>query len=381
MPLARILCWTCCLYAVYIVALYPLLLGLLAKCRARPIQRSHFAPSVSVVLATHNGAPFLKDKLDSIFHLDYPPERLGLIVVDDGSTDATREILAGYGHPLQVLSTEKAGKAVALNRGISVATGEILILTDVRQRLEPHSLKFLLENFFDPSVGAVSAELQIQSGRSKAEENIGAYWKYERWIRLNLSAIDSIFGATGAYYAIRRDLAVPIPANTLLDDMYLPLHAFFQGFRLVVDPRAKMFDYPTNLSSEFSRKVRTLAGNYQILKTYPQLLGPKNRLWLHFWSYKFGRLLLPFALLLACVCSLLTGGRFAVVSSAVQAAVWAAVLIDPYIPERILMKRLTSPIRTFVVMMIATLCAASILFVPPERLWKTTRIVRRDAAA
>jgi poly-beta-1,6-N-acetyl-D-glucosamine synthase len=381
MPLARILCWTCCLYAVYIVALYPLLLSLLAKWRARPIQRRPWSPNVSVVLATHNGATFLKEKLDSIFDLDHPPDRLQVIVVDDGSTDATREILAGYDRPFQVLYTEKSGKAVALNRGISLATGEILVLTDVRQRLETHSLRFLLENFSDPAVGAASAELQIKSGQSKAEENIGAYWKYERWIRMNLSAIDSIFGATGAYYAIRRDLAIPIPANALLDDMYLPLHAFFQGFRLVVDPRARMFDYPTNLSTEFSRKVRTLAGNYQILKTYPQLLGPKNRLWLHFWSYKFGRLLLPFALLLASISSLFAGGRFAILALALQIGIWAVVLLDPYVPERTLLKRLTSPIRTFVVMMIATLCAASILFVPPERLWKTTRVVRRDAAA
>ncbi|HEX4772097.1 MAG TPA: glycosyltransferase family 2 protein [Bryobacteraceae bacterium] len=381
MPLSRILCLTCCLYAVYIVALYPVLLSILAKRRARPVQKGSFTPPVSVVLATHNGAPFLKDKLDSILRLDYPPERLQLIVVDDGSNDATREILAGYDRPFQVLYNEKAGKAVTLNRGISVATGEILVLTDVRQRLESQSLRLLLENFSDPAVGAVSAELQILGGQSMAEENIGAYWKYERWIRLNLSAIDSIFGATGAYYAIRRELTVPIPANTLLDDMYLPLNAFFRGFRLIVDPRARMFDYPTSLSTEFSRKVRTLAGNYQILKAYPQLLGPQNRLWLHFWSYKFGRLLLPFALLLASISSLLAGAGFAVFGMAVQVVIWTAFLLDPAIPERTLVKRLTSPIRTFVVMMAATLCAASILFVPPERLWKTTRVVRGDAAA
>jgi hypothetical protein len=142
-----------------------------------------------------------------------------------------------------------------------------------------------------------------------------------------------------------------------------------------------MFDYPTSLSTEFSRKVRTLAGNYQILKAYPQLLGPQNRLWLHFWSYKFGRLLLPFALLLASISSLLAGAGFAVFGMAVQVVIWTAFLLDPAIPERTLVKRLTSPIRTFVVMMAATLCAASILFVPPERLWKTTRVVRGDAAA
>jgi cellulose synthase/poly-beta-1,6-N-acetylglucosamine synthase-like glycosyltransferase len=362
---------------VYIIALYPLLLSAVAKRFARPVRRQAFTPTVSVILAVHNGAAFLKQKLDSIFALEYPPDLLQVIVVDDGSTDDSREIISAYGAPVQYVLGEKAGKAVALNRGINAADGEILVLTDVRQVLEPQSLKLLLENFADPAVGAASAELQIRSGHSTAQENISAYWKYERWIRLNLSSIDSIFGTTGAFYAIRRELAIPIPENTLLDDMYLPLNAFFKRFRLVVDPRARMFDYPTSLSTEFSRKVRTLAGNYQILQSYPQLLGPQNRLWFHFWSYKFGRLLLPFALILASFSSLLAGGRFQVVSLVIQGGIAAAVLMDPFIPERTLVKRLTSPIRTFVVMMAATLCAASILFVPPERLWKTTHVVRR----
>ena len=120
------------------------------------------------------------------------------------------------------------GKAGALNQGLAVATGQILVLTDVRQRLAPESLRLLTENFADPRVGTVSAELQILSGKSNEEADTGAYWKYERWIRLNLSAIDSIFGASGSYYAIRRELAVPIPQSTLVDDMYLPLHAFFR---------------------------------------------------------------------------------------------------------------------------------------------------------
>jgi biofilm PGA synthesis N-glycosyltransferase PgaC len=379
MSITQIIFWSSSFYALYIVVLYPLLLSVLARYRPAPVNRLPCTPTASIVLATHNGAAFLKDKLDSIFNLDYPLDRLQLVVVDDGSTDGTRETIDAYGRDLNVLHTEKGGKAVALNRGISMATGEILVLTDVRQRLAPDSLRLLMENFADPSVGCVSAELQIQSGKSTAEENIGAYWKYERWIRLNLSAIDSIFGASGSYYAIRRDLAVPIPANTLLDDMYLPLHAFFKGFRLLVDPRAKMFDYPTSLSTEFGRKVRTLAGNYQILKAYPRLLGPQNRLWFHFVSYKFGRLLLPFALLIAAISSVLAGGRLAAFSVAVQLGIYVAAIIDPGIPEGTLLRRATSLSKTFVVMMLATMCAVSIWFVPPERLWRTSRVARRDA--
>lgn len=368
-------------YAVYIIALYPILLSWIARRWPRPVRRAACFPPVSIVIATHNGAAFLKEKLDSIAALDYPAEQIEIIVVDDGSTDATRQIAESYHPGITTLSIEKSGKAAALNCGMAAATGEILVLTDVRQRLAADSLRYLMENLADPSVGAVSAELQIQSGDSLQQENIGAYWKYERWIRLNLSAVDSIFGASGSYYAIRRSLAVPIPLNSLLDDMYLPLNAFFRGFRLVVDRRAKMFDYPTDLTTEFGRKVRTLAGNYQILRAYPQLLGPRNRLLFHFLSYKFGRLLLPFALIIAAVCSVLAGGEVAIVSAIAQAFVYGAALVDPKVPEKTLLKKVTSPFRTFLVMMLATLCAVSIWFVPAERLWRTTRVVRRDATA
>jgi hypothetical protein len=237
-----------------------------------------------------------------------------------------------------------------------------------------------MENFSDPAVGVVSGELQIEPGQSAEEADIGNYWNYERSIRLKLSAFDSIFGASGSYYAVRRELAIPVPANTLLDDMYLPLNAFFKGYRLIVDPRAKMYDYPTGLAGEFHRKVRTLAGNYQILRSYPQLLGPRNRLLGHFLSYKFGRLLLPFALLTWAIAGLCAGGRVAVACAVVQLCLYVAAVLDLAIPPRARLKRVTSPIRSFLVMMLATLCAISIWFVRPERLWKTPVPRSEDAS-
>jgi biofilm PGA synthesis N-glycosyltransferase PgaC len=381
MSLARIVFWIALLYTVYIIAIYPILLSYLARFFAKNIDRGPQTPSVSFVIAAHNGASFLDAKLKSIFTLDYPEDRIEVIVVNDGSTDETGEIARSFGSHVVVIDSPKVGKSGALNQGIAVASGEILVLTDVRQRLAPDSLRVLMENFWDPGVGAVSAELQILAGSSNEEADTGAYWKYERWIRLNLSAIDSIFGASGSYYAIRRELAVPIPQNMLVDDMYLPLHAFFRGYRLIVDRRAKMYDFPTKLNAEFGRKVRTLAGNYQILSHFPLLVSPKNRLFFHFASYKLGRLFLPFALLACAVSSLAAGGTMTLVSGCVQAFIYSAALLDPSVPPNTPLKRLTSPIRTFVVMMLATLCAISIWFVPPERLWKPTYVSRRDAAA
>lgn len=326
-------------------------------------------------MATHNGAPFMREKLESLFALNYPQEKIEVIIIDDASTDDTISVVRAIaGDRVRLVTVPKGGKAAAVNEGLRLARNEILVLTDVRQQLHPDSLRYMMENFADQSVGVVSAELQIRSGATHEEINTGAYWKYEKWIRLNLSAVDSIFGATGSLYAVRRELATPMPPNTLNDDMYLPLHAFFRGFRLIVDGRAKMFDYPTNLASEFGRKVRTLAGNYQILGHYPQLLSPKNRMLPHYCSYKLGRLFLPFAMLICAISSFFLGRELAIASATMQAFVCALAFADPNLKAGNPIKKLSSPLRSFLVMMIATVCAVSIWFVPPERLWKPTRV-------
>jgi biofilm PGA synthesis N-glycosyltransferase PgaC len=372
--------WLSLCYAVYIVLLYPVFLSWLARIRPWPVRRHPHTPSVSIVIAAYNGERFLIDKLNSVFALEYPRNLIEVIVVNDGSTDGTVRIAESYGHGILVIDSARRGKAGALNQGMAAAKGEVLVFTDVRQTLAPDSLALLMENFADPGVGTASAELHILPGSTNEEASTGAYWRYERWMRLNLSAIDSIFGASGSYYAVRRELAVPIPRHTLNDDMYLPLHAFFRGYRLVVDRRARMYDFPTNLSVEFDRKVRTLAGNYQMLRYYPELMGTKNRLLFHFLSYKFGRLFLPFALLLCAASSLYAGGALAIASLVGQTGIYLAALVDPKVPSGSLLKRITSPIKAFLLMMAATLCAVRVWFVPPERLWKAAQVSRRDAA-
>jgi glycosyltransferase involved in cell wall biosynthesis len=366
------------LVIVYVFAGYPLFLGWSARLRPQAVQRGAFQPAVSIILAVHNGERYLTRKLDSILALRYPAEKLEILVVSDGSTDQTDRIVESYADKgVRLLRVARRGKASALNAGIEAARHAILVFTDVRQTLAPDSLALLLENLADASVGAVSGELVILRGGSIEEASVGLYWRYEVWIRQRLSAIDSIFGATGAYYALRRDLAVQLPAETLLDDMYLPLAAFFRGYRLIVDSRARMFDEAAKLPDEFWRKVRTLAGNYQVLWAYPRLLLPGwlggNRMWLHFVSYKFARLLVPFvfALLLAASFGLPSPWRETALIS--QAAFYGLALLDPLVPEGLAGKRLTSVVRTFVTLMAASACAIAVLFVPSARLWKPTR--------
>ena len=152
------------------------------------------------------------------------------------------------------------------------AGGEILFFTDVRQTLAADSLRNLIANFADPKVGVVSGELVILDKAGHEDAQVGLYWKYEKWLRKRLSRIDSLPGATGCIYAMRRELAGPLPPDCLLDDVYLPMIAFFRGRRLVLDETAKAYDTAISRETEFWRKVRTQAGVYQLLGWFPQLL-------------------------------------------------------------------------------------------------------------
>jgi cellulose synthase/poly-beta-1,6-N-acetylglucosamine synthase-like glycosyltransferase len=358
-------------FCLYVVAGYPCILWLLSR-RPRPVHRKAAWKSVSVILPVRNGERWIARKLDTLRALDYPPDLLEIVVVSDGSTDRTEQIVREYGllRGLRLFCIPASGKAEALNTAIAHAGGEILFLTDVRQALEPKSLRRLVECFADPSVGVASGELIILEGASLAETNVGLYWKYEKWIRKRQSAVDSVPGATGCIYAMRSELAVPLPPGTLADDMYLPLSALLRGYRIILDERARAYDFPTALENEFHRKVRTLAGVYQVTRFLPALVGPRNRIWFHFISHKLARLGLPFAMIAAAVSAVWLPGRWAPAALGVQAAFYLLAAIDLSVPDRVGLKRVTSPVRTFVVLMAAAAFAVSVFFVPEGRLWK-----------
>jgi cellulose synthase/poly-beta-1,6-N-acetylglucosamine synthase-like glycosyltransferase len=364
-----------CAFLLYVIAGYPLLLKILASFFRKPIKKGDYSPSVAVVIPVRDGEQYISRKLDSILALDYPKELLEVLVISDGSTDETDNLARGYAAwGVKLLHVPNGGKAAALNAGVPTTRNSILLLTDVRQVLEPESLRKMMNCFADPAVGVVSGELTIRQGSNLEESNIGVYWKFESWIRNRLSDLDSMMGATGPFYAIRRELMVRMPAETLLDDLYVPLAAFFRGYRLVVEPAAKAYDDPTSLSTEFRRKVRTLAGNYQIMRQYPGLLTSRNRMRFHYLSYKLGRLLLPFALIIIAVTCFWLPSRWMVITAvAAQVAIYGLAFLDERLDEESILKRLSSAARAFVVMMLAALCALSVFFVSPRKLWTPTK--------
>lgn len=360
-------------FVLYVLFGYPLLLALRARLRRRPVTKRFEPRTISVLLPVHNGEAWIGQKLESLLALDYPAGLMDIVVVSDGSTDGTERITRTFTArhiDVRLLSIPKRGKAEALNRAMEQARGEILFFTDVRQAIDRGALRSLVACFADPRVGAASGELVIRDGRTHEEANVGLYWKYEKWIRKRLSAVDSVLGATGCIYAMRRDLAKPLPAGTLLDDVHLPMGAFFAGYRIVMEEQAKAYDQPTGLDAEFRRKVRTQAGIYQLIGAFPRLLWPGTRMWMDFVSYKLGRLLLPWALLMVAVSSFWLPEGWRWIAIAGQAVFYTAAGVDLWIPEGMLVKKLTGSARAFVVLIASAAGAVAIFVIPPERLWR-----------
>jgi cellulose synthase/poly-beta-1,6-N-acetylglucosamine synthase-like glycosyltransferase len=361
----------------YIILGYPLLLRLNSGRRLPPVAKDpNYEPTVSVIIAVYNGASQLRSKLEVLRALDYPAALLEIIIVSDGSTDETDAIAGEYSsRGVILIRAPRGGKAAALNYGMAKASGEVIFFTDVRQPLDPAALRHLVGNLADPTVGAVTGELRLLTGDQGEQADMDLYWRYEIWARQRQSAIDSIFNTTGCIYAIRRELVEPIPADTLTDDAVLPLRAFFRGYRVVFDPAAIAYDYPAVAGTEFRRRFRTLAGLWQVHARFPQLFTGANRMRWHFLSHKFGRLAMPWTILIAIAATVaMPHNWFRTALLALEAIPFGLALLNRVIPQGWALKRLASPARTFLTMNLAALSAIAVFFIPATRIWKPTQV-------
>jgi cellulose synthase/poly-beta-1,6-N-acetylglucosamine synthase-like glycosyltransferase len=346
----RVLFWCSTFLVAYVYVGYPLLIRLWARLRPRPVrlQASEGSlPPVSIVIAARNEGARLAARIENLLSLDYPADKRQIIVVSDGSTDDTLNVLARFADRVETVAIPPSGKALAVNAGVGRATNGVLVFADARQVFDANALTELVAPLADPTVGAVTGELLLDAEspcrrdgrdrralerrrsaraggpgnneasdrrtddrrrtvRSTIADGVGLYWKYEKQIRKSESAIDSTLGATGAIYAMRRSLFQPLPADTLLDDVLAPMRVVLAGYRVVFNERARAFDRAAlDADAEARRKVRTLAGNYQILALEPRLLVPiRNRVWLQYVSHKIARLVVPYALLAVFFASL-----------------------------------------------------------------------------
>jgi biofilm PGA synthesis N-glycosyltransferase PgaC len=292
---------------------YALLLAINARLRQKPLLRSQMIPSVSIVIAAHNEERQLRAKLSNLESLLYPRDRLQILIASDGSTDSTTQILhESAARVTPIILNQPCGKASALNEATRFATGEILVFLDVRQTVDANAISELVTCFADPEVGAVSGELLLEpAAGGAAHDGLGIYWRIEKAVRKLESQSGSVVGVTGAIYAIRRELFVEIPQGTILDDVLVPMNVARQGRRVVFQPTAIARDRIfVERGKEFSRKVRTLTGNYQLVQLAPWLLSPANPLLFRFVSHKLLRLFVPFFLLAMAVSSAILGGAF-----------------------------------------------------------------------
>lgn len=323
--------WTTVGFVLYTYAGYPVLVWLLARLRreggADPAGVAQW-PEVTIVMATYNEHGRLARKLENLRALDYPAGKLQVLVVCDGSSDGSAAFLATQTDVRAVVYTQRRGKPHALNRALEQVRTPVVVFADVRQQIDPQAVRLLVARLLQPGIGAVSGELVHVDPGTHAAANIGLYWRYEKWIRKSEGRLASTCGVTGALYAIRREDYTPLPDDTLLDDFAQPMAILRRGKRVVFESRAVMFDeLQQDVEGEKKRKVRTLTGNFQAFFRAPWLFVPGlNPVWLQFLSHKVFRLLVPYALALMLLASLLAGGAFYTLAAATQIAFYLLVL-------------------------------------------------------
>jgi cellulose synthase/poly-beta-1,6-N-acetylglucosamine synthase-like glycosyltransferase len=294
-----------CLFLIfYAFAGYAMLMACLAKVLAKPWQASLPASppqGVSVVMCVRDAAATIESRLQNLLECAVSGE-LEVIVYCDGCSDETVAILNHWDKgTLRIIDSPlQRGKAAGLNAAIPLCTYPIAVLCDVRQSFAPNALLKLTAPFADPTVAAVSGLLDIAASDSGSGRGVDLYWKLETWLRQWEGRFDSVIGCTGAICAIRRDLYSPLPEDTLLDDVVIPMRMAVAGGRVLYEPAARAFDPQTlDPTREKSRKRRTLVGNFQMLERYPTWLLPwKNRLWWQLISHKYLRLLVPWLLII-----------------------------------------------------------------------------------
>lgn len=363
-----------CVYFICVAAVGYAYVGywlyLRAFAQEQPVLSSTIEPSVSILIAARNEGRSVADKIRNLLELDYPVHQLQIIVVSDGSTDDTVAVLKTFPRVEVVVLLQSGGKALALNEGVRCATGELLLMLDVRQRVDKDAIRKLVPPFADGSIGAVSGELLLESAdATPAKEALGIYWKIEKAVRLMESRSGSVVGVTGAIYMMRRELYKPLPAGLILDDVLIPMQVVRQGRRVLFQPAAcardRLFDEP---GKEFRRKIRTLTGNFQILQQAPWLLTVQNPVLFRYVSHKLLRLVVPLLLVVMLVASVVSTLPVLHLLFALQLLFFCLALVGTILPKTQHWRVIGIP-TTFTMLNIAVV-VAFYSFVQRKNVWK-----------
>jgi cellulose synthase/poly-beta-1,6-N-acetylglucosamine synthase-like glycosyltransferase len=315
--MAKFLFWISAGFTVYVYLGYPLLLwGLRAALRFTP-KPQPLEPSVSLLVAAYNEANVIGDKLRNSLAIEYPADKLEIVVASDGSRDATAQIVRAFaesqtGGRIRLLHFEKnRGKMAVLNDAVPELRGDIVAFSDASSMLDGASLRTLVQCFSDPQVGAASGVYRLmKKDQARLGSQEALYWKYETFLKVQESRLGAFTGAHGSLYAIRRALYPFPPANTINDDFTIPMRILERGYHIAYEPAAVAYEEADEMEG-FSRRVRITAGNIEQLKEIKELIWPPRPFVLFcLLSHKTGRLLVPVFLIIALAANFVLRAQF-----------------------------------------------------------------------
>ena len=277
---------------IYTFLGYPLLITLLARIRKRPRRQAPITPSATLFISAYNEEAIIASKIENGLALDYPPERLKIVVMADGSDDNTAAIARRYPQVCVYHQPARGGKIAAINRGMPFVDSEIVVFSDANTMLDPGTLRAIARNFADPNVACVAGEKQVLGGGE------GLYWRYESHLKRCDSEVSSVIGAAGELLAIRRDLFTPSEADSVVEDFIMSVRFVEAGWRVVYEPEAIAREAPSpSLAADWQRRTRIAAGGFQSIPRLPGMLNPARGLmaW-QYVSHKVLRWITPFLL-------------------------------------------------------------------------------------
>ncbi len=315
---------------------YPIFMFICSKLVKRPLVSKEWLPEVTLVITAHNEERRIAQKLDNALELDYPPDKLRILVVSDASTDATDEIVgtfAGRGVGLLRIP-ERNGKHFGQGRGIAAAATEIIVLSDATTFLDKNAIRLMVQNYADPAIGCVSGCDAIRDHEDSSAGE-GAYVRYEMALRRLESKVTSIIGASGSFFSVRKSMC-----DAWIDDMssdfYLPIVCYLRGYRSILDERSiGYYSVLHDPAREYQRKLRTIVHGFEVFFHFKRALNPLRYglFSIQLLSHKLCRWLVPFALIAAFVtnAALLQAGLLFEIAFVLQVSLYVLALAAYFI--------------------------------------------------
>ena len=324
---------------LYVYAGYPLLLALIGLFVRGKRPEQGYYPLLSVLIAAYNEEDAIAEKLNQTLALEYPKDKLEVLVLSDCSSDKTDEIVKSYpdSRVRLVRMAERRGKTSAQNFGIREARGEVVVFSDATAIYHPKALAYLATNYQDPKVGAVSGRYKYFDPEDESPTGLGssAFWNYENLIKMMQSKIQTITGCCGCIYSVRKVAYTDLP-DDIISDLVQPLQVIRKGYKVLFEGRALAYEETTkSTKEEFSMRVRVVTRAMRGLLSVSDVLKPWKFAWPAFqlWSHKVLRWMVPLFLVAIFVSNLflLDSPVFRTLMAA-QLAFYAAALLNMMLP-------------------------------------------------